>query len=262
MPAAPPLLHAPGPRIRRGAVLPAALLLAWAAAAHSGLVNGHLLVPVEKVALVPFLDPHGVHLWPGLAASLARMAAGFTIGAAAGLLLGLGMGLSRTADRLFGPTFHAVRQIALYAWIPLLTAWFGNGEPAKVVFIALSAFFPMVLNTQEGLRTVPAAYREVARVLTLSRWQLVRRVLLPGAMPSIAIGVQLALIYAWLATVGAEYAMGLGRGVGTLLSEGREHFRMDIVLVGVLTLALVGFAINAAFGRIFARALRWRGPAR
>ncbi|MCR6630090.1 MAG: hypothetical protein NVV74_08585 [Magnetospirillum sp.] len=81
-------------------------------------------------------------------------------------------------------------------------------------------------------------------------------------MPSIAIGVQLALIYAWLATVGAEYAMGLGRGVGTLLSEGREHFRMDIVLVGVLTLALVGFAINAAFGRIFARALRWRGPAR
>ena len=246
----------------RGAVVPLGLLAAWAAVAHSGLVNSHLLVPVETVALVPFTDVHGRNLWPGLAASLARMLGGFAIGAAAGLLLGLAMGLSRTVERMFGPSFHAVRQIALYAWIPLLTAWFGNGETAKVVFIALSAFFPIVLNTHEGLSSVPAQYREVARVLTLSRPQLVRRVLLPGALPSIFIGVQLGLIYAWLATVGAEYAMGLGLGVGTLLSEGREHFRMDIVIVGVLTLALVGYAINAAFGRVFARALRWRAPAR
>lgn len=244
--------------VLRGAAVPCGLLLVWAAAAHSGLVDNRLLVPVEQVALVPFTDEHGRNLWLGLAASLARMAGGFAIGAAAGLLLGLAMGLSRTVERMAGPTIHALRQIALYAWIPLLTAWFGNGEAAKLVFIALSAFFPMVLNTHEGLGTVPAAYREVARVLTLSRGQLVRRVLLPGALPSIVIGVQLALIYAWLATVGAEYAMGLGRGIGTLMSEGREHFRMDIVIVGVLTLALVGFAINAAFARIVARALRRR----
>ncbi len=258
----PPFPPAGQRALLRGAAVPLALLLTWAALAHSGLVNSHLLVPVERVALVPFTDTHGRNLWPGLAASLARMMGGFAIGAAAGLLLGLAMGLSRTVERLFGPTVHTVRQIALYAWIPLLTAWFGNGETAKVVFIALSAFFPVVLNTQEGLSSVPDQYREVARVLTLPRGRLVRRVLLPGALPSIFIGVQLGLIYAWLATVGAEYAMGLGRGVGTLLSEGREHFRMDIVIVGVLTLALVGFAINAAFGRVFARALRWRAPAR
>lgn len=250
------------PVVLRGVAVPLGLLLAWTVVAHSGLVNSHLLVPVETVALVPFTDIHGRNLWPGLAASLARMLGGFAIGAAAGLLLGLAMGLSRRVDRLFGPTVHTIRQIALYAWIPLLTAWFGNGEPAKLVFIALSAFFPIVLNTQEGLAGVPAQYREVARVLTLSRGQLVRRVLLPGALPSIVTGVQLALIYAWLATVGAEYAMGLGHGVGTLLSEGREHFRMDIVIVGVLALAFIGFAINAAFGRVFAYALRWRAPAR
>lgn len=245
----------------RGMVLPLALLALWAAVAHSGLVNTRIIVPVERVLAVPFTDVHGRHLWMGMVVSLLRMLAGFGIGAAAGLGLGVLMGLSHTAERLFGPSFHAVRQIALYAWIPLLTAWFGNGDTAKIVFIALSAFFPMVLNTHEGLRSISPQHREVARVLRLSRARLIRRVLLPGAMPSIAIGVQLALIYAWISTVGAEYAMGLGVGLGTLLSEGREHFRMDIVIVGVLALALVGFLLHALFNRLFARLLRWRGPA-
>lgn len=245
----------------RGAVLPLGLLVLWAVAAHSGIVNTRILVPPEKVALVPFADDHGRHLWAGLSASLARMLGGFAVGAAAGLALGVAMGLSRTVERLFGPSVHAVRQIALYAWIPLLTAWFGNGDTAKMVFIALSAFFPMMLNAEEGLRGVSVQHREVARVLRLSRMRTLRRVLLPAALPSLATGLRLALIYAWIATVGAEYAMGLGVGLGTLLSEGREHFRMDIVIVGVVTLAVVGFLLHLLLDRLFTRLLRWRGPA-
>lgn len=248
--------------VLRGAALPLALLVAWTAAAHLNLVNSHLLVPVEQVLLVPFTDHHGRNLWPGLAASLSRMVAGFVIGAGLGLAVGVLMGVSRTVERMVAPSLNAVRQIALYAWIPLLTAWFGSGDVAKVAFISLAAFFPMVLNTHDGLRAVPAPLLEVARVLTLSPVQKVRRVLLPGALPSIFIGVQLALIYAWIATVGAEYAMGLGLGVGTVLSEGREHFRMDIVIAGVLTLALVGYGINTLFGRLFRRILVWQPAGR
>jgi sulfonate transport system permease protein len=243
----------------RGLAAPSVLLLVWAITAHLGPVTSHLLVPLERVIAAPFVDEGGRQLWLALGASIVRMIAGFVIGAAAGLALGLAMGMSRTTDRAIGPSFHALRQIALFAWIPLLTAWLGNGDAAKIVYIALSAFFPMVLNTQEGLRNIPVHYLEVARVMRLSFRQRVTRLQLPGALPSIFVGVQIALITAWIGTVGAEYAMGAGRGIGTFLAQGREQFRMDIVLLGVIVLALVGTVVNIMCGRIFARLLHWQG---
>ncbi len=187
------------------------------------------------------------------------MLAGFAIGASLGAVLGFVMGVSRFGDRLFGLSFNAMRQITLFAWIPLLTAWFGNGEVAKLVFIALSAFFPMALNTLQGLRDLPQQYRELASVLRLSRRTRLLRVLLPASLPAIAVGIELALIGAWIGTVGAEYAMGFGRGLGIYLAEGREQFRMDIVIVGALTLALVGYALNRAFAIGLRRLMSWRG---
>jgi sulfonate transport system permease protein len=243
----------PGGDFWRGLAVPAALVVIWSVASHLGIVNSKLLVPPERVAVVPFLDADGREIWLGIAASVTRMLAGFTIGIVAGALLGLALGTSRFAERVVAPSFTAVRQITLFAWIPLLTAWFGNGETAKIVFIALSALFPMALNTHQALRDIPIAFVEVARVLRLSRRRLLTQVLVPSALPAIAIGIEIALINAWIGTVGAEYAMGLGRGVGSFLAEGREQFRMDIVIVGVLTLALVGFLLNTALRAAVAR---------
>ncbi len=147
----------------------------------------------------------------------------------------------------------------MFAWIQLLAAWFGNGDGAKVTYIALSAFFPAALNTYEGLRSIPAHYLELARVLRFSPAQRVTLLLLPGAMPSIFIGIQIALITSWIGTVGAEYAIGVGRGIGTFISGGREQFRMDIVVLGVIVLALVGYGINLICARVFRHLLHWQG---
>jgi sulfonate transport system permease protein len=179
----------------------------------------------------------------------------------AGVAFGLLIGTSRTADRAVGPSFHTLRQITLFAWIPLLSAWFGNGEGAKIVFIALSAFFPAALNTHEGLRTIPIQYFELAKAMNFSRRQRVLRLLLPGALPSIFVGIQIALISGWIGTVGAEYVLGVGRGLGIFIAEARGQFRMDLVLLGVLMLALVGFVINVACRRVFGHLLRWQGGA-
>ena len=192
---------------------------------------------------------------------LVRFTAGFGIGALGGIAFGALLGASSTADRVAGPSFHALRQIALFAWIPLFSAWFGNGETAKIVFVALSAFFPVALNTHDGLRIIPLRYRELAAVLGFSRRQRLMRLYLPGALPSIFIGIQVGLITAWIGTVGAEYVIGVGRGLGTFIGEARGQFRMDLVLLGVLTLALTGFAINTACRRVFAHLLRWQGAA-
>lgn len=261
--AAPPLRRAHAQfdagALGRGLLIPGLIVVVWTAVTHGGLISSNLLVPIERIVALPFSDEAGVQLWPALLASIVRLVIGFAIGAAAGIALGGLMGASRLADRAVGPSFNALRQITLFAWIPLLTAWFGNGDTPKIVYVAMSAFFPAALNSYIGLRTISAQYFEVASVLRLSRLTRIRKLLLPGALPSIFVGLQIALITAWLGTVSSEYAMGNGRGLGGFLLEGRGQFRMDVVVLGVVVLALVGYLINVGCAKVFRRLLVWQG---
>ncbi len=158
-----------------------------------------------------------------------------------------------------GPSFHTVKQISLFAWIPLISVWFGLGDAAKVAFLSLAAFFPVVLNTFEGIRAVPADLLEVARVLRFTRTQVLWRVVLPSAAPSIFAGIHLGLIYAWLATLGAEYLLVSGQGIGNTMTDGRENFWMDLVIFGVIVVGLVGFTLNWIASRIESRLLACAG---
>lgn len=247
------------PKALRGWVLPAALLVAWWAATRWGWSTSPLLVPPEKVWATAVDQVTSGKLFSALGSSLWRDLVGFTIGASGGLLFGALLGASRLAEKLAGPSFHTLKQISLFAWIPLLSVWFGLGDAAKVAFLSLAAFFPVVLNTFEGIRSVPVDLLEVARVLKFDRQQTWRKVILPAASPSIFAGIHLGLIYAWLATLGAEYLLVSGKGIGNTMIDGREHFWMDLVLFGVIVVGLVGFGLNWIAGRIEARALAWRG---
>jgi sulfonate transport system permease protein len=246
-------------RILRGAALPALLLAWWWAAFRFHWTDSVMFVPIEKVWDTAVRMSASGQLWKSLGASLARDLAGFALGSVAGLALGIALGLSRLLETMVGPTLHTIKQISLFAWIPLISVWFGLGDTAKVVFLSLAAFFPVMLNTFEGIRSVPRELIEVARVFALTPLQLLRRVVLPAALPSIFNGVYLALIYAWLATLGAEYLLTSGIGIGNLLTDGREHLWMDQVLLGVVVVGLVGFALNLIASRIESRLLRWRG---
>lgn len=228
-------LHLPfHKRYVRGALLPLLLLMVWELVAQFGSINKNLLVsPATVLATTVTLTRNG-ELWAALQASLNRMLMGFVLGTVAGLLLGTLLGLSKTLSKVLGPSFHAVRQIAVFAWIPLISMWFGLGETAKVVFISIVALFPVVLNTYEGIKSVSPEHVEVARVFAFNRLRLLRRVIFPAATPSIFTGIELAVMYAWLATIGAEYLMTTNGGIGSLMLEGREQFRMDVVLLGII----------------------------
>jgi sulfonate transport system permease protein len=242
----------------RGLVLPSLLLVAWELLTRYQLVNLRLLVQPSKVVDTFLRELRDGELLSQLGASLARDLGGAALGSIAGILVGTAMGTSRFYDRLLGSSFHAAKQVAIFAWIPLMSVWLGTGEPAKVVFIALSAFYPVVLNTFEGIRSVGLQYVEVARVFRFSRLQVFRRVILPGAAPSILAGIQVALVYSWLATIGAEYLLAAGPGIGNLMIDGRESFQMDKVLVGVVLVGAVGASISALAATIGAWQLRWR----
>jgi sulfonate transport system permease protein len=249
------------PKLRRGLVLPIVLLVAWDLLTRFQLVNTRLLVRPEKVFAVAYSELTENALVTQLGYSVARDLGGALLGTLFGIAVGTIMGTSRVGDRLLGPSFHAAKQVAIFAWIPLMSVWLGTGEVAKIVFIALAAFYPVVLNTFEGIRGVQPQHVEVAKVFGFSRFQVLRRVVFPSAAPSIFAGFHLALIYSWLATIGAEYLLAAAPGVGNLMIDGRETFRMDKVLLGVLVVGVIGFALSALAVLIESRVVRWRAPA-
>lgn len=243
----------------RGLVPPAGALLLWWLATEHEWVSSLVLVPFGQL-FEAARDPLVLRsLLEGLGATFVRLLQGCALGITAGLLLGLGMGLSHTFDRIMGPSFHAFRQVAILAWIPLMTAWFGTGDQCKILFVAIAAAKPVVMGAFEGIRSTPAPLLEVARVLTFSRARTLRYVVLPSAAPSIVSALQLSLIYAWFAAIGAEYVIGvLSGGIGSVVMGAQEQFRTDIVLLGVSLIALTGVLMNRGLRRIPPLLFRWR----
>jgi sulfonate transport system permease protein len=156
-------------RVVRGLVLPMLLLAVWEIASHARWVDPRILPSLDRVARTAVDQVVREGLLHDLAASLLRDVAGFAIGSGIGIVLGTILGLSRRADRLFMPSFNGLRQIAILAWIPLISIWFGVGEAAKIVFIAAAALIPMLLNTHEGMRAASSHLEEVARTLRFTR---------------------------------------------------------------------------------------------
>ena len=241
-----------------GAVLPILLLSSWAAAVHFGLLDVRIWSSPELVFASGWTALRDGSLAAALLASLKRDLLGFAIGAGLGLPLGLLLARVRLADRLLSPTLNATRQIALFAWVPFLSLWLGNGEQGRVAFIALAAFFPVLLNSHLGAARVETRYLEVARVLCLKPHRLLLKVILPSALPNILTGLRLGLIYAWLGTIGAEYLFATTTGIGSMMIDARDLFRMDLVILGMIVIGGVGFALNALLSRLGHLPL-WRG---
>ncbi|WP_273429105.1 ABC transporter permease [Chitinibacter tainanensis] len=251
-------LQALGQRDFRGLVLPLGLILAWYLISKFNLANSAILASPYEVWKEGYGQISSGAFALDLVYSVSRNLGGFVVGGTAGLILGSLLGVSRWADRLISPSFNTIKSIAIFAWIPLISVWFGMGEPAKIIFIAIAAFYPTTINTYEGIRSVHRDHVEVARVFEFSRWQLFRKVILPSASPQIITGIQLALIYSWLATIGAEYFLKSGHGIANSMIDGREHFNMGSVLFGVVVVGVVGAIVNQLAFKLEKHLLGWR----
>lgn len=242
----------------RGLALPIILISAWSLASSLNWIDANFIPNPSKVFVVALNQWQQGELIAAIKGSLSRNLSGFAIGSFIGLLFGALLGISRFADKLLSPSFNFLKQIALLAWIPLLSMWFGNGEAAKIVLISLAAFYPMVINTHAGIRAITHEHREVAKVLTLNQWQTFNKLILPSAAPQIFTGLQLALIYSWLATIAAEYFFKAGPGIANPLIDGRETFDMALVIYGMIIIALLGAFFNSVSAGIEKYTLRWR----
>ncbi|MCB5309839.1 ABC transporter permease [Yersinia massiliensis] len=238
--------------------LPLALLLLWQLASQYHWINPQLFsspLAVTERVIQGFKDGE---LLAAMTQSLGRALAGAAIGITLGLLTGLLLALHRQAGQIVTPTLNALRQIALFAWLPLLTAWVGNDEAGKVVFVTLAAFFPMFFSTLKAVQQRSPHLDEVAQVLRLNRLDYLRLLILPGAAPGIFSGIRLSLLYAWLGNIGAEYFMASGVGIGNLMINAQQLLDMPTILSGMLLIGITGGLLDKLGRLAESQVTRWR----
>jgi len=244
----------------RAAALAGALTV-WALVAYGGralgLVNPVLMpTPGEVVEVAGTLARDG-SLAQHLAVSSLRIAEGFGLAAAAALSLGLLVAVSTPARLMLEPVIEFVRPIPPLAFLPMFLVWFGLGETSKVAFIAYTAFFPMFVGIGASLLRVDVMLLRAAASLGASRRELLRRVVLPAALPSIVVALRLGFGLAVFVIVGAEF-MGADAGLGNLIMEGRVFFNPAQIVMGALLLGGLGSLVNALLLAAERRVLRWR----
>lgn len=239
-----------------GVVLPITVLCLLELSVQIGAVPAHLLPPPSEIGrtLIALANNGlGAHVL----ASSVRVLIGFAIGAVLAVACGMLVGLNHRAEALLDPSFQALRAIPSLAWVPLLLLWLGIDEASKITLIAIGAFFPVYMGVASGCRDVDRKLVEVAEMAGLTSVALVRRVLLPAALPAVLTGLRNGLSLAWMFMVAAEL-IAATRGLGYLLTDGRETGRADIVLAAIVLLALLGKFTDTGMQRLESRWLAWR----
>lgn len=235
---------------------PVLLVIVWESFAQAGWLSPQVLPAPSKIVRTAFKLATTGTLLNDLGVSLLRAAAGFAIGAAVGTGLGILVGFSRIAEAAIDRSVQMIRAIPFLAALPLVIVWLGVGEAEKIFLVALGVTFPIYINTVLGIRQVDPKLLELGRVQGLSSIQLISRIILPGALPSILTGVRYALATAWLALVVAE-TIGAQSGIGFLAMDAREFLRTDVIFLTIVIYALIGVAADAIARVLERRLLAW-----
>lgn len=259
----PPRLPIASPSAAPRAVLrsrwlsPLVLLLAWEAASQLGVIPTHTLAAPSTVLVTLLAMVRSGELPSNLLVSFGRVALGLGIGVTFGILFGLVAGLSRQGEAIIDPLMQIKRTIPVVALAPLFIVWFGIGEVPKVALIAFATLFPVYLNLYNGIRGVDKRLVEGALSFGLNRWQLIGHVILPGALPSLLVGLRYALTISIVVLVVAEQ-INASAGLGFLINNARDFMRTDIIVLCLIVYALLGLAADLVIRTIEDRALAWR----
>ncbi|MFM0123485.1 ABC transporter permease subunit [Paraburkholderia sp. RL18-101-BIB-B] len=237
-------------------IVPVLVLVLWEAAARIGLIAPQVLPAPSSVAETALDLTRNGDLFVHLGVSLLRAMAGFLIGGIIGLALGIMVGFSPLAQALFDRSIQMVRAVPFLAMLPLVIVWFGVGEVAKIFLVALAVLFPIYINTMLGIRQIDPKLMELAKVIGLNWTAIVRRIILPGAMPSILTGVRYALAHAWLALVIAE-TLATTKGIGFLAMDAREFLQTNVILLTMIIYAIIGVVADALVRVLETHFLSW-----
>ncbi len=237
-------------------LVPAAVLILWEIGARSGFIEARTLPAPSQVAVAFWESAKSGELGRNVLISFERAIVGLAIGGGLGFLLGILTGVSRRAELLLDSGLQMLRNVPHLAIIPMVILWFGIDETAKIFLVAVGTLFPIYLNTYHGIRTIDRDLIEMAEVNGLGKFAIFWRVLLPGAMPSVLVGLRYALGIMWLTLIVAE-TISASSGIGYMTMNAREFLQTDVVVLGILVYALLGKAADTATKLIEHRVLAW-----
>ncbi|POE19910.1 alkanesulfonate transporter permease subunit [Pectobacterium odoriferum] len=237
-------------------LLPVTLLVTWQVSVEFGWLSNRILPAPSSVITAGWSLIASGELWQHLAISGWRALIGFALGGSIGLVLGFITGLSRWGERLLDSSVQMIRNVPHLALIPLVILWFGIDEAAKIFLVALGTLFPVYLNTYHGIKNIDRGLLEMARSYGLSGISLFSQVVLPGALPSIMVGIRFTLGFMWLTLIVAE-TISANSGIGYLAMNAREFLQTDVVVVAIILYALLGKLADISAQGLERIWLRW-----
>ncbi|WP_421160545.1 taurine ABC transporter permease TauC [Aeromonas dhakensis] len=240
-----------------------ALLVLWWLVARLGLISPLFLPPPAQVLqqFATLAGPQGfmdATLWQHLAASLQRILIALAAATLCGVTVGLAMGLSPTLRGMLDPLIELYRPVPPLAYLPLMVIWFGIGETSKVLLIYLAIFAPVAMATLAGVQGARQVRLRAARALGANRWQVLWYVIVPGALPDMLTGLRIGLGVGWSTLVAAEL-IAATRGVGFMVQAAGEFLATDVVLAGILVIALIAFTLELGLRALQRRLTPWHG---
>ena len=239
-----------------GWLAPVLLVLAWQAASSAGVLSDAVLPSPAAVVRAGWQLTLSGELPHHMGVSFLRAMAGLVVGGGIGFALGLANGLSVLSDRLTDTTLQMARNVPHLALIPLVILWFGIGEEAKLFLVALGVFFPVYVNTLHGIRTVDPQLVEMGRCYGMTPSTLFRRVILPGALPSVFVGLRFALGVMWLTLIVAE-TIAAQSGIGYMAMQARDFLQTDVIVLAIAIYAALGKLADAVTRALERRCLAW-----
>jgi sulfonate transport system permease protein len=258
------------PRVARGAaakgnagraawlpyLLPVTLVLLWQAGSSAGFISDRIMPSPVAVVSAFWERLNSGELARDIGVSGARALCGLLIGGSIGFLLGIANGVSKLSEQLTDTTLQMLRTIPHLAMIPLVILWFGIGEEAKLFLTSLGVLFPIYLNTYHGVRNVDRDLIEMGRIYGMSGWSLFRKVIFPGALPSIFVGLRYALGIMWLTLIVSE-SIAANSGIGYMANTAREFMMTDVVVLALVIYALLGKLADVIARTLERKALAW-----
>ena len=241
-----------------------ALLAIWWAVTASGVIEPLFLPPpsavLQKAWLLATTGYMDSTLWQHLAASLSRIGLGLGFAVLTAVPVGIAIGANRVARGILDPLIEFYRPIPPLAYLPLIVIWCGIGELSKVLLIYLAIFAPIAIATATGVRTVDPAKLRAAQSLGAPRAQLIRHVILPSALPDILTGVRIGLGVGWSTLVAAELIAATS-GLGFMVQSAAQFLVTDVVVLGILVIALIAFAMEMGLRALQRKWVPWHGQA-
>jgi sulfonate transport system permease protein len=246
-----------GERWVLGSILPVVMLVAWEIAARTGLVEARLLPAPTVVLKGIFVMGMDGTLFGHIGTTLYRVFGGFLFGTVFAVLVGALVGYNNTFENLVDPLLQGFRSIPSLAWVSLFILWMGIGETSKIVLIAVGVFFPVYLNMVAGIQGVDRKLIEVGKIYGFSYYEIIRKIILPAALPSFLVGIRSGLGLGWMFVVAAEI-MGASKGLGYLLVLGQNTYSPEVVIGSIFLFAVLGKFTDSILKKLEGKSLHWQ----